>query len=68
MDRRGFLLTTGRLVLLGGLTAVSAVSLRKGEPGDDECTLASRYCSKCGLLEECSLPPAVNERAASVRK
>jgi hypothetical protein len=49
--------------MLGGLAFVSAVSLRRGQPGNDECKLASGFCTECRLLPGCSLPVAAEERA-----
>jgi hypothetical protein len=65
MERREFLLKTGRYALFGTLAAVSALSIkRSGRSAGGQCTL-NNYCRECGIIQRCDLPEAIRERSAS---
>lgn len=60
MNRKAFILTGGRLIVLGGIAA-SAGYLITNKKVDVACTVSSA-CAKCHRLEGCSLPQAEEVR------
>ncbi|MFW6289805.1 MAG: hypothetical protein ACOC0R_02465 [Mariniphaga sp.] len=56
MNRKEFLKTGGRILILGGM-AVSTGYLIVNERVDTTCSV-SPSCTKCGKLSSCELPQA----------
>ena len=56
MNRKAFILTGGRLIILGGIAA-SAGYLIANNKVDASCTVSSS-CEKCNRLSGCNLPQA----------
>ena len=56
MNRKDFLKTGGRIIILGGM-AVSAGYLIVNDQVDTTCSI-SPSCVKCGKLSGCDLPQA----------
>ncbi len=57
MNRKEFLKTTGRILILGGMAATTGY-LVVNQKVDVTCSL-SPACQKCGVFSECELPQAV---------
>ncbi len=68
MQRRDFLIRTGRYALLAVLAVVAAVGLKNADnsPGG-QCPLKTP-CRECGILQGCSLPGALEERSGLNRE
>jgi hypothetical protein len=56
MNRKDFIKTSGRILILGGMAA-SAGYLVVSNKVDTTCSAASA-CLKCGKFSECELPQA----------
>jgi hypothetical protein len=62
MNRRNFIETTGRGILLGGLAIVSGVLVSRRQVSRDTQCSAYFQCKNCGRLSRCQLPEAETER------
>jgi len=60
MDRKDFFKTTGRLLILGGITA-SAGYLVVNNKVSASCSV-SPTCNSCGKFSKCELPQAKDVR------
>ena len=60
MNRKEFIKRTGRLLLLGGITATSGY-LILNKKVTASCT-KSDACSKCGEFAKCELPQAQQQK------
>jgi len=58
MNRKEFLVTAGRYVLLSGLLLVSGILIKDRHAHPDKC-LENPFCKDCGDLDDCSLPQAL---------
>jgi hypothetical protein len=63
MQRRDFLIRTGRYALMAVLAVVAAVGLKNaGNSPGSQCPLKAP-CRECGILQRCGLPGALEERS-----
>jgi hypothetical protein len=64
MDRKEFIRTSGRWVILGALTFFTGglVVSRRISGKRDECKVLSGGCRECSFLAKCTLPEAVKLR------
>jgi heme A synthase len=60
MDRKIFIKTTGRILILSGLAAATGY-LVETEKVDTACSV-SPACQKCGQFAKCKLPKAMEAR------
>lgn len=59
MHRRQFIINSGRLLLLTGLTVVGGVSILKNRDKNTEDCRFNNICKTCNELKNCNLPQAV---------
>jgi hypothetical protein len=64
MDRKEFIKTSGRWMILGVLTAFTGglVLKRRISVNKDACSISSGRCRECAILASCNLPEAVKLR------
>lgn len=62
MNRKQFIASAGRLVILSVMTALVAMFASRKQVGTVETCGLSGACKQCGKLKNCSLPGAEKER------
>jgi hypothetical protein len=62
MDRKEFIRTSGRLIILGFLTALSAAFILKRQVSVPKTCDKAGQCNGCASLLSCNLPEAVKLR------
>jgi len=64
MDRKEFIRSSGRWMILGVLTVFTAglVIRKKISANIDTCIISSGRCRECDILYSCNLPEAVKFR------
>lgn len=66
MERKDFLKTVGRLLLLGGITA-STGYLILNKKVSAACSV-SPTCTICGEFQKCKLPQAIEVKQIEIKK
>ena len=60
MNRKDFLKTTGRILIIGGMTTATGYLVAK-QKLDVTCSV-SPDCKKCGQFAKCELPQALDRK------
>ncbi len=60
MDRRKFIIGSGRWLMAGGLTGISGLLLYRRRIGDPNDCFINPYCKRCSQNKSCSIASIVN--------
>jgi hypothetical protein len=63
MDRKSFIYSSVRLLILSIFVGFISVLFKKGKIMDSESCPENNFCSKCAGFEVCNRVQAINQRA-----